>query len=275
MRPQQKKHRIQNRADFVRGRKLRLRRERSIRLGIYGVSIIAVCVLFVLLTRWSRLQFTEIFVLGATAVPEEQIAQEVTEYLASSKGIVFTSSSMLLFRSGALASAIERAFPHIADVHINRIFTDRAVEVTVTERDPWATYCKGDVCAYISEDGIAYAHTLARDAALMTLVRTEAGGEIALGNTWCDERCRADVTTIKHVLERDAKLGPLAIAYGAGELLTLTTQEGWEIRMQRSADIPRVTENIKIALESTIKERRRTLDYIDARFGDRVHYQYK
>lgn len=244
-------------------------------MGMYTAGIITACALLVFLSRWSRLQFTEVFVLGASDVPAEDIKHEATAYLASSRGFVFKTSSMLLLRGGALAQELERAFPQIADVSINRIFTDRAVEITVTERDPWATYCIGNTCAYISEDGVAYAYTLARDASLMTFVQRGSEGNADLGTVWCDEPCRSEVSTIKIVLERDAHLGALAIAYGEGDTLTLTTREGWDIRMLRTADIPRVTENIKIALETTIKERRKTLDYIDARFGDRVHYQYK
>ncbi|MEK7660229.1 MAG: hypothetical protein AAB343_03440 [Patescibacteria group bacterium] len=244
-------------------------------MSMYGAGIIAVCVLFVMLTRWSRLQFTQIFVLGAREVPTEQIEKEISQYLASSTGGVFRASSMLLFRRAALAGDLERTFPQISDVSVNRIFTDRAIEITVTERDPWATFCTGDTCAYIAEDGVAYAHTLARDASLMTLIRQESSGNTDLGAVWCDEECRSAVRTIKNVLERDAHLGALSITYGEDEALTLTTREGWDIRILRTADIPRVTENIKIALETTIKERRKSLDYIDARFGDRVHYQYK
>lgn len=242
---------------------------------MYGAGALLMLIGGVFLARWHQLQFTNVFVLGAREVPAEQIQERVSAYFDTSAALVLPKSSMLVLNAHALASELQRTFPQIASVNVNRIFTDRAVEVTVVERDPWAMYCKGDTCAYISEDGVAYAYTLARDAALMTLVRSGSGGELALGTVWCNEACLSTVSTLKQTLERDAQLGSLVIAYGDGDALTLTTGEGWDIRMLSTADIPRVAENIKIALDTTIKDRRKSLAYIDARFGDRVHYQYK
>ncbi len=275
MSKQQRRQRVQGRADFVRGRKQRVTKERTLRVGLYGVGVMVSMLLLAYLMQWNTLQFREVFVLGADEIPGETVKTAVSDYLASPAGVFFTNSSMLLFRGGALKKQLTRTFPQIADINVNRILTDHAVEITITERDPWALYCRDQSCAYISEDGVAYARTLASDSGLLTLIRGVVGGTTELGNVWCDEVCRTHVRVLKNELEVGAALGPLAITYGDGGTLIATTQQGWEIRMMLEGDIPRVAENIRIALEATIKDRRKSLEYIDARFGDRVHYQYK
>ncbi len=55
----------------------------------------------------------------------------------------------------------------------------------------------------------------------------------------------------------------------------LLTKEGWRILIDDKNE-PQITyENLSLALKEKIKDKRKNLDYIDLRFGNKVYFKYK
>lgn len=59
------------------------------------------------------------------------------------------------------------------------------------------------------------------------------------------------------------------------QTLRLVTSEGWAIYLDASQDLERQIANAEIVLKAKVGDRRRQLDYIDARFGEKVFFKLR
>lgn len=59
------------------------------------------------------------------------------------------------------------------------------------------------------------------------------------------------------------------------QTLRLVTSEGWAIYLDASQDLERQIANAEIVLKTKVGDQRRQLDYIDARFGEKVFFKLR
>ena len=76
-------------------------------------------------------------------------------------------------------------------------------------------------------------------------------------------------------LQKEAGEEIIEIEISEGDVYRLVTKNNWAIIIDSEIDEKKTSENIMIALNSRIKERRRDLEYIDGRFSDKVFFRFR
>ncbi len=241
-----------------------------------GFSVLVVVILFwsytLFLTPFFSIQ--SVTVLGLNKIQPQEIESRITEFLAQKQWGIFTRGNIFLLHPKSVASYFQHD-ARIAIIQTEKNYWQRSLTVTIEERVPIYILSLPDRAFAIDKEGIALIPlsvpvpqgTLpiifdkrSRDAVLGTKVIADT--EITLFNTLNSE------------LTRIAPFTSVTIGEPSAEAVTFTTQEGWALYINLTDNPKAQFERLRVLLTLKIKaEKRKKLQYIDLRFGERVYYK--
>ena len=292
----------QNRIIYIPAQKRRASRSihsgrmrRFIILCLAGISALAG---IFLLVYDARLRISAIEVLGVQTLDQTKIKEAAEESLSGKTVLLFPRNSFFLVQTSAVREDLEKKFPKIETANVEKEFPN-TLRVEIRERTPWGIFCarafalsediatssasapQEDViaektCAYIDQTGYGYLRAPFPSGALIARVLSDTK-DFSLPGRILDASTM-DIFMRFQTYALDT-LGARVIGFMYSEKIPsdirAETSEGFVILFRRDDDLPSVFAVLKKVLDREIGKKRSALEYIDARFGNKVFYKWQ
>jgi len=219
----------------------------------------------------------KISIEGNSSVDSEKIMANVSNYLAGKEFKIFPKDNFLILSKKEIVDSILKEFPRLKKVSLNKNFPD-TISIKVTERNNEALFCfqnKDEGCAFIDEDGFVFDKAPYFSAGVyLSFFNDTASTTWKLDFQVIPEEQFKKLIDFKNLLtEENIKIFQIILKKEG--IYQLQTSEGWYILLNEQSNIRLSFDNLKTTLDSTIKNNRQKLDYIDLRFGNKVFYKFK
>ncbi len=234
----------------------------------------------VFLIKWPKLQVRHIEVSGTNVVDPEEVELLLQSRIEGSYLHIFPHTSMLLVPTATFTKLIQKTYPRFATVNVRRKGVD-TLTVTVTERDGKYLWCENEEkCFFMTDDGLVFAEApfFSGDAYVKIFIGAVADlpfaplsdTQVAIVHTLLD---RLPTLSIKPTEFRQLSEHELDIIF-------LHDDHRARLIIDPQNDIEATLEDLATALGTEpLKSKYRTsthiLEYIDARFSNKVVYKFQ
>lgn len=194
---------------------------------------------------------------------------------------IFPKSNFLLIRPDTLEEEILLRFPLARFAEVTRSFP-HSLEIEVKEREKIILWCSGGPCYLITESGMAAESRQALGEENREWVRTvidTSAQPVRLGQKLFSFDLPGFVSELERLLteQLDVRIEPPheAVSRFAGEL-RFKTSEGYRLYVSTEREPGKTAAGLRLLFEKELpEERRRALEYIDARTENRMYYLMK
>lgn len=247
-------------------------------------------VLFLIISAgvvWSlyipKLKIQKISVEGAEILSVEKIIANISDSIKSKYIFIIPKNHILIASKEEIANNLLSSFPRIKELTVNKNFPN-SLAIIIKERQSAALLCGGEnnppaggECAYIDEDGFVFekAPYFSGEIFLKFFDERDVGN---LVTTWKlsfqvvpKDQFRKLIDFKNYLFRENIKIPSINLKKDG--IYELQTNEGWVILLNERNDFRIAFENLKTALDSSIKENQKNLEYIDLRFGNKVFYK--
>jgi len=221
----------------------------------------------------SFFQIKEITISGDVKIPAYEIKDSVGAEI--DKDFVFAKSkSIFLVSLEEINKKITEQFPQIAKISLKRIFPD-VLAVDVIQRKPIANWCQEGSCFYLDQEGVIFEETQSKTG--LRLMPEDNSAELEAGVQIIDKKYLSRILDIAKQIESHSDIGIKEIVvFDEARKIKIISAEGWHILFDLDESVSTQASNLFVVLEETIPvSKRKNLDYVDLRFGNRIYWKYK
>jgi hypothetical protein len=253
---------------------------RAIRISIW-VLLVA---LAVMLIRLPQLRVTEVTVVGTNVADPEDVSLFVRSQIEGNFLYVFPKASMLLVPTASVTKWTTRQFPRFASVDVRRKGVHGLI-VTVVEHQGAYLWCGNEgqedpSCFFMTKDGLVFAPApfFSGDA----YPKLYIGQKQELPFSPLTDK---QLAMVQLLLERLPSIGIEPIAFrevSEHELDVIFSHNNRDARLMLDpgVDVAHMLENLATALATDplhkdFMSSTKQLDYLDARFANKVVYKFK
>lgn len=272
-----------------------------------AIFILAFLLLFftiggaIYLLRLPRWQVQKVQVEGLGTLREEEVIAKAFQFLDGSYAYLIPRRSVAVAPIEQLEHFLRKEFPIISSVNVDREYP-HTLKIYIKERELWAMYCVfgseqfppsvflppggggeegGQVptqgkCVYIDETGFAYEKAPNSTGSLILKVRSD-GEAVSLASQAIPSGKAEKLRRISEVFKQ--KLDIETVGYELFSKIPdearAVTAAGFKIWLKLDDDIENTAKVLKTVLDEEIKDNREDLEYIDARFGNKVFYKLR
>ena len=131
-------------------------------------------------------------------------------------------------------------------------------------------------CAYVDTDGVAYQRSPISSGFLIMKISTDASST-PIGDDLIERASIERMIRLKRELPATVGLSITSYELMAAipHEIRAMTNKGFALVVKDSDDVNNMIRVLKTVLEKEIGSRRKNLDYIDLRFGNKVFYKFK
>lgn len=226
--------------------------------------------LFYLVCLFPGFQIKEIKIMGNEKIKSSEI-EELINSLTEKKVLFVRSRSIFLANTSRIEENILSRFPAIERVSVKKRLPQK-IEIIIKERKPIGVISKEGYYLLIDYHGVIF-EKVKDKGDLLELVPSEDLENLELGEIAVPEELINAISKIeKQCRENDVEIDSIKII--SPRRLNAKTEQGWEIYFNPSEDISRQLLNLKVALDEKISPKeRKSLEYIDLRFGNQIFYK--
>jgi len=257
---------------------------------IYFSVFIAVLVGLSFLSKWQKLNITDIQISGNKVIETNLIEEVAREKITGDYLWFFPKTNFLLYPKSQIEEAIATKFKRLKDISV-KVINPQKLEISVVERTALYTYCgftppeitdgvdeHKQQCSFLDQEGYIF------DEA------PYFSGEVYLklygptSNSYFFQPNFTKLIVLKDNLEK-IKLKPSAFfVEDNGDMRILlssgVSKKGPEILIKADADFEKIVENLQTILtteplQTEFKNKYSSLLYIDLRFGNKVYYKFR
>ncbi len=259
--------------------RMRRRKKRITRRSVFGVlGCIAVLVILsgiIYFLRYPSWQITEISFSGFERVVSADVEAKIQEDLRGSRALVLPRSSYFLFDSAASEEKILKDFPRLESVQIRKEFPSK-ISVAAREREFWAIYCAGESarCGYMDRTGFLYEEAPVSTGSLILTVFRDTG-VVEIPSQPLEQALVEKFILFSELLssETGEEVESFIVSGGLDDEFQARVRSGFFLYIKRDDDFTSVVKTFKIFLEKEIGEKKRSLEYVDLRFGNKIFYK--
>ena len=219
----------------------------------------------------------KISIEGNSSIDQEKITAEISNYFKDKQFKIFPRDNFFIMPKKEIINSLLEKFPRLKTISLSKNFPD-AISVKVEERNNEALFCfknKDEGCAFIDQDGFVFDKAPYFSAGVYLTFLEEATPTVPSGLNFqvISEEQFKKIIDFKNLLtEENIKI--LQIIIKKEGIYELQTNESWSILLNEKNDSQLTYQNLKTTLDQ-IKDKRKNLDYIDLRFGNKVFYKFK
>ena len=254
-----------------------------IKLGFFAFLLIAAVGGVAFALRSDRITIARTYVEGNSAISTEELQAIVRDKIRGSYFFVIPKNNILFYPRNDIQAAIAAAYPRLERVEVaKRDLT--GVTVSVAEKHPFALWCGESYssedagrCYFLDKSGFVFAK--APDFSGMVFMRYYGGGLGAepVGKVLLADGGFPSFQFFLETLKREG-LTVAAVFFKEGGLTEGYFENGGKIIFNRSQDLTRVIENLKLLLESSSFAGKDSsgkfyVDYIDLQSPNKIFYK--
>lgn len=241
-----------------------------------GLGVLAVVLLFWAYTLFVTPFFSiqSVTVLGLNTMQPQEIKDRIAAYVNQKRWGILPRGNIFLLPTNSITSYFKND-ARIATIHIQKNYRERSLAVTIEERVPIYILSLPDRAFAIDKEGIALIPlSVPSPQGTLPMIFDKRQRDATLGGKVIAHDEIQLITTIGAALARLAPFTNVTIGEPSPDAITFTTQEGWGIYFALTNSAEAQLERLKVLLTAKIKpERRKKLQYIDLRFGERTYYR--
>ena len=223
----------------------------------------------------------KIGVNGAVLISPSAVEGVARHDLAGNIWHIIPRANFLAVSTKRIGDDIRRAIPQIADISVEKTFPD-SLAITIHERVLWGVYCSkresvndgAGSCFYLDDQGTAFQEFSSIEGSLLPIVY----GEIPAGDGE-EVLARNAIQFFNDAKSSLASVAAFPISMHVSTTtptdVTLTTSEGWDLRLTMASPVDAWFAILKTLLDKEIGAKRSQLQYVDLRFGQKVFYKLK
>ncbi len=218
----------------------------------------------------------DIVVDGTVELRDGAIQAEMMQATAAASLGLFSKQNVLLYPQKKLEAQLQYEFPRIEHVEITTEPTQQQVHVTIAEREPYATWCRGRdaarECYRIDRRGFVF-ERIARPDSSALIFDGGSTADVVLRTRIAPEYFVSLVNFIDDITARDLQVRAVHIR---GTDATLTLAPSWDLKVALDKNLGATAFNLDAVLtEHGLASRIDELSYVDMRFDERVYYKLK
>lgn len=254
----------------------RIKRRRKIFKSVVYLFIAASAVYgFVYLANLSKFRIKNIEPQGDNKILNEEIKESVAQIITGNYYKVLPKDNILLIPRAEIEAALLKEFPRIETVEVGTELPDKIL-IKFEERKQEALLCYGKECGFLDKNGFVFekAPYFSGDAYIKFIDEQGGDASLAIGKNIIEASAFVGVMEFIELAGKEKVVINKVLIKGDG-FFHLITKEGWSILINEKNDPLLTLENLLLSLSEKIKERRKTLDYIDLRFGNKIYFKFK
>lgn len=256
---------------------LKERRRRARRISyVLGALLVGVVLMFIAtLARIPETKITSISVSDTTYVHAGALEHVAQKNLAGSHFFLIPRTHTFFAPLSSIRREIENSFPAVKRAIVRRDGM-RAITISVTEETPAFLWCRAhegasESCFYMSDRGYVFAPA---PVAVPTFVRY-AGGIVGdpIGSWFLEESFQ----DLHKVVEQIARVVDERVTFVSVDVhndVTVTFASGASLMFVRTAHTETLLDAIASVFSVQRAHERRSLEYADFRFGNRVFVKF-
>lgn len=272
----------------------RPRFRRSVRFVLSACFVLVIVGGVFYFAQLKDLQIHEIRTNGLESLPEDKILGLVNNYLNGNLFFLIPRRHFLLVSSNNIERKLMDKFSKIEGVTVRKTF-DPALVIDITERKIWGIGCvKTEVeeveesaneesrpiktvgpCFYIDRSGFAFEEVSSFEGGLFPILYKNSGGII--GTNIFQESGTNYFEGVNQELSSALQLPVLSVEFfpEKSDEVRIMLKEGWSLLVLSNKNPSEWIPVLRTLLLGEIRNRRKQLDYLDLRFGNKVFYKYK
>lgn len=221
----------------------------------------------------------KITVEGNSFLESEKIISNVSSSLNGKHFYILPKSNILIIPKKEIINNLLNNFLRIKSIDISRDLPD-AIIIAIKERKPTALLCEERRCLFLDDNGYAFEESafFSGDIYVKFIDEREDVGNLVsdrkLSFQLIPEIQYKNLINFTDLLARE-KIKISHILLKNEGLYEFHAVEGWHILLSERGDYKIAFDNLKIALENQIKDKRPDLEYVDLRLRNKVFYKFK
>ena len=245
-------------------------------------ALYAICISLVLcaagisaLTFHSSVAINAVVVEGADHLSSTQVQTATLRALLSHEGMFYSRNTIFTADLGEVAEELKAAFPRIETVSVHR-YGINTVKVIMKERGPFATWCntaEEGMCYHVDATGFIFEPVWGEP------VKPELRGGVSEGDPLGKYVLPNSFTAIRTFVEafRKVQMQSTLISISDDTVdARVSFEHDPDVIVLLDDEPSRVVRTIDAArTAAALKEKYPSLEYIDARFGNRLYYKSK
>src|SRR3989344_6165607 len=231
------------------------------------LAFVAGAIYILQLPEW---QIRKLEISGLEVLEEEEIRAVIFGEISVNYAPFILKSSFFLVNGEKIGRALAQKLPRIEMVTVDKSFPDK-LSVRIKERELWGIFCSVQNCAYIDKNGVLYEEAPSSQGSLILKITSDVES-VSVPSKALDDLTVEKMEFLSSGLKEKLNLNVIGYQLFSkipGEI-RVTVSDGFKIYFNRDDDLENAFVVIKTVLEEEIKEKRSRLDYIDARFGNKV-----
>ncbi len=259
------------------------RRRFPVRRFVWSLLLVVLAAGVVVLIRLPGLQVKTIEVEGASVADPEEVTLLIRSQMEGNYFYFFPRTSMLLVPTSTIAHRLQRQFPRFASVDIRRKGLN-GLAVTIVEHTGTALWCdRGEIeeqCFFMTDTGLVFAEApfFSGDAYERMYGGTLAGlpfsplttEQLATIHTLRDRLPSLSIAPVEYHVVSERELDIVFVHHGARARLMIDLANDVEKTLEDLA-----TGLATEPLSGQFKDSKKILEYLDARFSNKVVYKFK
>ncbi len=269
---------------------LKRQRRKNVQNKIFYIStaILFIFIILMFISRLDKLRIKNIEISGNKVVDTDNIDKIIRDTIEGNYVYVLPKSNFLLFPKEAIIENLTTEYSRLKDISFHFENTE-SISVSLKERDGKYIWC-GDIlsiestaennpCSFMDESGYVF------DIAPFFSGNVYFRFFGVLNNKNYAPDLWVKIVTLKESVS-NMGLKPVALYLKDDEDVTVYLQsssvltEAPEIRFKQDFILEKTVENLQAAITtepliSDLKNKNKTLDYIDLRFGNKVYFKFR
>jgi hypothetical protein len=260
--------------------------------------LIIIFAIFYFFVFYSKFQITEVLISGNEKIQNKEIENiawnNINKKIITLGNWNLISKSIFLTSPNIISKNILQKLPQIESVKISKKFP-QTIFLEIKERKPFAVFCQpasatrpnlGDAiglpvdvpntekCFYIDKNGIIF-EALEKIPENITIVRQWLEDkEIFVGKRVIEKNIIDAIFKLEKILKDNFQIDIKEAIVSSPLRMDIKTSENWQIYFNLRTDTDFQIAKINLLLKDEIsKDKRKNLQYIDLRFGDRAYYK--
>lgn len=271
------------------------------------IAVVLVVGVIALASRVKGWQISDFEISGSDAFTAGEIQQALARILAGNYALIAPKSSFFLINSESVQKQLLAAYPKLRHVTVNKEFPNH-LKISLSDRTLWGVVCKDPnvfgtqivqnasstevslivplpspeatpavlECFYIDDQGVAYER--APDITGTLILRIHMDTERSLLGTKVFDQHRIDrLQYILMTMEQatNDRIVGVEISSKVPSELRLKTGTGYQLYVNWDDDLQGVKKILERVMNEEIKDKRKKLEYVDLRFGNKVFYKMR
>lgn len=262
------------RKDLLESSKKKKRRKTIIRLIFAFLFLVVVCALIIWSFYFDYFRIKNINIEGNSFIEKEKIIENINSSISGKYFYLIPKNNILIASKKEIANNLLNNFLRVKSADVSKKLPDGLI-IKIEERNPLALLCEDKNCFFIDDTGYVFEESpfFSGDIFMKFIDQRNERNFSANTKILSEEEFR-NLINFSESLSKDGIKISGVILKNEG-LYEFHTSEEWYILLSQRSNYKVSFDNLKIALNEQIKEKRPELEYVDLRLQNKVFFKYR